>query len=172
MGPSKAPWTDEVPLRRDHGGRPTIVNISYQGSQDQMQVSLTTFEREIDGIPQMVIVVAPLVCVRTHLPSALLLEITPLEQVNCIAKTWSNLHDLGDWRCCSLVSRGGKNLRRSVISLHSISRRRCRRSFRLVIAKCAVAVPCLNCTICRRRNPFNFPFNFRLPIENPSPRSN
>ena len=84
MGPSKAPWTDEVPLNRDHGGRPTIVNIAYQGSQDQMQVSLTTFERQIDGIQRIIVVVAPLVCVRTHLPSALLLEITPLEQVSCL----------------------------------------------------------------------------------------
>ena len=46
-----------------------------------MQVSLTTIARQVDGVSQYFVILAPLVCVRTHLPSSLLLEITPLDQV-------------------------------------------------------------------------------------------
>ena len=83
MGPSKAPWTEEVSLSSlKDVTKPHIINISHHGSQDQMQITMTTFVREVDGITQQIIVLLPLVCVRTHLPASLLLEITPLEQVS------------------------------------------------------------------------------------------
>ena len=56
-----------------------------------MQIIATTFFREVAGVPQQIVILLPLVCVRTHLPSSLLLEITPLEQVNSCAVVFTKL---------------------------------------------------------------------------------
>ena len=83
MGPSKAPWSEEVSLQTlKTSEKPRIITISHQGSQDQMQITLKTFERKVDGVSQQIVILLPLVSVRTHLPASLLLEITPLEQVS------------------------------------------------------------------------------------------
>ena len=167
MGPSKAPWTDEVPLASLHNSKgPHFLNIPYQGSQDQMQISLATFVRDVGGIPQRIIILLPLVCVRTHLPSPLLLEITPLEQVRL------TLNVLARW---VVMSTNHINIQQVISTSHEaiIDSLRCfsvsflpppfsprpHPSFPSANARSKGADLSLNFTICPPRNPFNYPFN-------------